>query len=134
VIPDAVETDDQGLGEGCAGGRRARQHQEQAKDCQRARHLARTVRPHALFDKSLPSAVAYGDLNLATPAGANALRARVDRAAMRVKGEVDPRDLAGMAELRKARAAAQEAADQIIGAHRGTPYANLPAPPSKVHL
>jgi UrcA family protein len=78
--------------------------------------------------------VAYGDLDLATPAGADALRFRVDRAAMQVKGQVDPRDLAGMAELRKARAAAREAADAIIDAHRGTAYAGLHPAPSRVHL
>ena len=78
--------------------------------------------------------VGYGDLNLATPAGADALRARVDRAAIQVKGEVDPRDLAGMGELRKARAAAREAADAIIDGHRGTAYAGMRPAPSKVHL
>ena len=79
--------------------------------------------------------VDYGDLNLATSEGARALEDRVDRAAVRVKGEVDPRDLAAMADLRKARAAAREAADQIIDAHRGTSYARLhAAAPSKVRL
>jgi UrcA family protein len=78
--------------------------------------------------------VGYGDLNLATPEGADALRARVDRAAMQIKGEVDPRDLAGMGELRKARAAAREAADAIIDGHRGTAYAGMRPAPSKVHL
>jgi UrcA family protein len=78
--------------------------------------------------------VGYGDLNLATPEGAQTLRDRVDRAAVQVKGEVDPRDLAGMATLRKARAAARDAADQIIDAHRGTAFAGLPPAPRKVHL
>jgi UrcA family protein len=78
--------------------------------------------------------VGYGDLNLATPEGADALRARLDRAAMQIKGEVDPRDLASVGELRKARAAAREAADAIIDAHRGTAYASMRVAPSKVHL
>jgi UrcA family protein len=78
--------------------------------------------------------VGYGDLNLATPEGVDALRARVDRAAMQIKGEVDPRDLAGMGELRKARAAAREAADAIIDGHRGTAYAGMRPAPSTVHL
>lgn len=94
--------------------------------------LARTADAFAPDDVRI--VVGYGDLDLATPQGAHALRARVDRAAMRVKGEVDPRDLASMADLRKARAAAQEAVDQIIAAHRGTAYAGLHPAPSKVHL
>jgi UrcA family protein len=94
--------------------------------------LARTA--DAASPDEVRIVVGYGDLDLATPEGAHALRERVDRAAMRVKGEVDPRDLAGMAELRKARAAAQDAAGQIIDAHRATAYAGLHTAPSKVHL
>ena len=94
--------------------------------------LARTADPSSPDDVQM--VVGYGDLNLATPEGADALRARVDRAAMQIKGEVDPRDLAGMGELRKARAAAREAADAIIDGHRGTAYAGMRPAPSKVHL
>ena len=78
--------------------------------------------------------VRYGDLNLATPEGAHALRARVDRAAILVKGEVDPRDLRSVAEVRKARAAAADAADAIIAAHRGTAYAATRPAPNKLGL
>ena len=79
--------------------------------------------------------VRYGDLNLATPQGADALRARVDRAAMRVKGDVDPRNLQAVAEMRKARAAAQEAADAIItAAHQGPAYAAARPAPNKIGL
>jgi UrcA family protein len=94
--------------------------------------LARTA--DAASPDEVRIVVGYGDLDLATPQGANALRARVDRAAMRVKGEVDPRDLTGVAELRQARRTAREAADSIIDAHRGTAYAGLRPAPSKVHL
>jgi UrcA family protein len=76
--------------------------------------------------------VRYGDLNLATPEGAHALR--VDRAAILVKGEVDPRDLRAVAEMRKARAAAADAADAIIAAHRGTDYAATRPAPNKLGL
>jgi UrcA family protein len=78
--------------------------------------------------------VQYSDLDLATPQGAAALRDRVDRAALRVKGDVDPRDLGGAADLRRARAAAQDTANAIIEAHRGTALARAPAAPNKVHL
>jgi UrcA family protein len=78
--------------------------------------------------------VRYGDLDLATPQGAQALRVRIDRAAMRVKGDVDPRDLRGMAELRKARAAALDAANAIIEARRGTAYAEIAAAQDKLGL
>ncbi|HLZ82457.1 MAG TPA: UrcA family protein [Caulobacteraceae bacterium] len=78
--------------------------------------------------------VRYGDLNLATPEGAHALKARVDRAAVRVKGDVDPRNLQAVAEMRKARAAAQEAADAIIAAHQGSAYAATRPAPNKIGL
>ena len=78
--------------------------------------------------------VRYGDLNLATPEGAHALRARVDRAAILVKGEIDPRDLRAVAEMRKARSAAADAADAIIAAHRGTDYAATRPAPNKLGL
>jgi UrcA family protein len=78
--------------------------------------------------------VRYGDLNLATPQGAHALRARVDRAAVRVKGDVDPRDLRAVAEVRKARAAAADAANAIIAAHQGTAYAGMRPAPNKLGL
>src|SRR5207237_9294851 len=78
--------------------------------------------------------VGYGDLNLATREGADTLRDRVDHAALRVKGDVDPRDLGGVAELRKARAAARDAANAILEAHRGTAYAGASAGPGKLHL
>jgi UrcA family protein len=78
--------------------------------------------------------VRYGDLNLATPVGAHVLRARVDRAAMLVKGDVDPRDLRGVVELRKARAAALDAANAIIAAHAGTAYAATGPAPNKLDL
>ena len=78
--------------------------------------------------------VRYGDLNLATPEGAHALRARADRAAMLVKGGVFPLDLTGVAELRKARAAALAAADAIIAAHAPTAYAETRSAPSELHL
>jgi UrcA family protein len=78
--------------------------------------------------------VKYGDLNLATPQGAHALHARVDRAAVRVKGDVDPRDLRAVAEMRKARAAAADAADAIIAAHAGTAYAATRPAPNKLGL
>ena len=67
--------------------------------------------------------VSYGDLNLATRQGADALRARVDLAARRVKGEVDPRDLRAVADLRRARATALGMANAIIAARAGTSYA-----------
>jgi UrcA family protein len=73
--------------------------------------------------------VRYGDLNLATRDGADALRARVDHAAMRVVGSVDPRDLQRMAEQHRARAAALETANAIIAASSGSAYAaNSDAP------
>jgi UrcA family protein len=78
--------------------------------------------------------VRYSDLNLATPEGAHALRARADRAAMRVKGYVFPRDLTGVAELSKARAAALAAANAIIAAQAGTAYAARSPAPSELHL
>lgn len=78
--------------------------------------------------------VRYGDLNLATPEGAHALRARVDRAARLVKGDVDPRNLQAVAEVRKARAAAADAANAIIEAHRGTAYAGIHPAPNKLGL
>ena len=89
--------------------------------------LAKT--PDAGFADAVQVIVRYGDLNLATPEGAHVLRARVDRAAMLIKGDVDPRDLRAVAELRKARAAALETANAIISAHAGTAYAaTRPAP------
>lgn len=78
--------------------------------------------------------VGYGDLNLATPSDADELRARVDRAALLVKGDVDPRDLAGMAELRKARAAALETANAIIAAHAATAYVAMRPAPNRLEL
>jgi UrcA family protein len=89
--------------------------------------MART--PDAGSADTVQVVVRYGDLNLATPEGAQALRARVDRAAMLIKGDVDPRDLRAVGELRKARAAALETANAIISAHAGTAYAaTRPAP------
>ena len=89
--------------------------------------MART--PDTGSSETVQVVVRYGDLNLATPEGAAALRARVDRAAMLVKGDVDPRDLRAVAEQRKARAAALETANAIISAHAGTAYAaTRPAP------
>jgi UrcA family protein len=89
--------------------------------------MART--PDAGSADTVQVVVQYGDLNLATPEGAQALRDRVDRAAMLIKGDADPRDLKAVAELRKARAAALEAANAIISAHAGTAYASTrPAP------
>jgi len=72
--------------------------------------------------------VRYGDLNLATREGAEALRARVDHAAMLVVGSVDPRDLRRVAEQRRARAAAQETANAIIAASSGSAQAANDAP------
>lgn len=94
--------------------------------------VARTVDVGASDDVRI--VVRYGDLDLATPQGAHALHARVDRAAVLVKGDVDPRDLRGAAEVRKARAAAADAADAIIAAHRGTAYAGMRAAPNKLGL
>ena len=88
--------------------------------------MARTA--YAGSPDTMRIVVRYGDLNLATHEGADALRSRVDHAAMRIVGDVDPRDLQGMAELRKARAAALETADAII-AHSDTAFAWVgPAP------
>ena len=89
--------------------------------------MART--PDTGSSDTVQVVVRYGDLNLATLEGADALRARVDRAAMLIKGDVDPRDLRAVAEQRKARAAALETANAIISAHAGTAYAaTRPAP------
>ena len=73
--------------------------------------------------------VRYGDLNLVTREGADALRSRVDHAAMLVVGSVDTRDLQRIAEQRHARAAALETANAIIAASSGSAYAaNTGAP------
>ena len=78
--------------------------------------------------------VRYADLNLATPEGAHALRARVDRAVKAIKGESDSRDLGRWADLRRAQAAAQEAASAIIAAHDGAAYAAARPAPEKLAL
>jgi UrcA family protein len=80
--------------------------------------LTATVATARTANEASPDAVRivvrYGDLNLATREGADALRSRVVHAAMQIKGNVDPRDLQGMAEMRKARDAALAMADAII--------------------
>lgn len=88
--------------------------------------VARTA--DAASPNTMRIVVRYGDLNLATREGADALRLRVVQAATRIKGGVDNRDLQGMAELRKARAAALDMADAII-AHSEPAFAWVgPAP------
>ena len=77
--------------------------------------------------------VKYGDLNLATPEGAAALRARGVHAAMQIKGDVDPRDLKAMAEMRKARDEAIAMAD-AIAAHQDTALAAAGATPNHLAL
>jgi UrcA family protein len=85
-------------------------------------------------DDTIRIVVAYGDLNLATPEGAQALRARVDHAAMMVVGSVDPRDLQQVAVQRRARAAALETANAIIAANTGSAYAANSAAPKTLRL
>jgi UrcA family protein len=75
--------------------------------------------------------VKYGDLDLGTREGAEALRARVVDAAMRIKGDADPRDLRAMMERRKARDAAVAMADAIV-AHQDKALAA--AGPTPNHL
>jgi len=77
--------------------------------------------------------VTYGDLNLATREGADALRSRVVHAAMQIKGNVDPRDLQGMAEMRKARDAALAMADAIIE-HSQPAFAAVGGAPNHLDL
>jgi UrcA family protein len=83
--------------------------------------LAAAAQPAAGSNDIPRVVVKYGDLNLATPEGAQALRDRVDRAATVVVGYVDPRDLQRVAEERRARAAARQTADEIIAAAMSGP-------------
>lgn len=91
------------------------------------------ARPAAATSDTTRIVVRYGDLNLATREGADALRSRILHAAMRIKGDVDPRDLQGMAELRRAREAALGMADAII-AHSQSAYAAAGSAPGRLDL
>ena len=92
--------------------------------------LAATAHPAGgSSDDTTCVVVRYDDLNLATREGAQALRDRVDHAAMLIVGSVDLRDLQAVAEQRRARAAALETANAIIAASSGSAYAaNSDAP------
>jgi UrcA family protein len=93
--------------------------------------MARTA--DAASPDTMRIVVKYGDLNLATREGAEALRARVVHAAMLIKGDADPRDLQAMAAMRKARDAAVAMADAIT-AHQDTALAAIGATPSHLPL
>jgi UrcA family protein len=99
--------------------------------------LTATAATARTADASSPDAmrivVRYGDLNLATREGADALRSRVVHAAMQIKGNVDPRDLQGMAEMRRARDAALAMADAII-VHSQPAFAAVGGPPNHLDL
>ena len=64
--------------------------------------------------EALQSVVKYGDLNLTNPAGAEALRRRIDRAVVLLSRGWDPLDARARAEFAASRARGRAQADCLI--------------------